>query len=195
LLTLFSTSEKIKVPKNICLIINNNTLKLSGFMVEFCIRLGTFFSAKISKEGFLILFFSENVGVSAKVLKRFSRFFRLFKPRLRTLKKKIEEVFSGVSVGFSKQLNLLGVGYKCAFFSPFTIVLKLGFSHDIVIYSFTTTATFCPLENLIIIRSFSRIILSSLVIRLQRAKSLDFYKVKGVLFREQLILKKKFKKK
>lgn len=175
--------------------INKKTLKLSGFKVEFCIRLGTFFSAKISKEGFLILFFSVNFRVSTRVLTRFSRFFRLFKPRLRTLKKKIEEAFSGVSVGFSKQLNLLGVGYKCAFFSPFTIVLKLGFSHDIVIYSFTTTVTFCPLENLIILRGFSKIILSSLVIRLQKAKLLDFYKVKGVLLREQLVLKKKFKKK
>jgi ribosomal protein L6P/L9E len=191
LLTFFSSSEKINVPKNICLTINKKTLKLSGFKVEFCIRLGTFFSAKISKEGFLILFFSVNFRTTS-VLNRFSRF---FKPRLRTLKKKIEESFSGISMGFSKQLSLLGVGYKCFFYPPFTIVLKLGFSHDIVIYSFTTTATFCPLENLIIIRSFSKIILSSLVTRLQRAKVLDLYKIKGVLFREQLSLKKKFKKK
>jgi len=117
------------------------------------------------------------------------------RPLAGALKAKINKALSGLLFGFSKELEIVGVGFKVEHSSPKNIVLKLGFSHNLLIDIPEDLILVCPKENLLIIKSPCIESLGSFVSTLKKYKRADVYKNKGVLVKGETQLLKKFKKK
>jgi len=111
------------------------------------------------------------------------------------LKAKIKKVLAGLLFGFSKELEIVGVGFKVEHQHPKKLLLKLGFSHNILVDIPEDLILVCPKENLIIIKSPSIELLGSFVSTLKKHKRADVYKNKGVVVKGEPIIFKKFKKK
>jgi len=108
--------------------------------------------------------------------------------------------------GFFISLEIRGIGYRVVLkdvenFSNEKIrtkqklVLKLGYSHDVLLDIPKNIEVVCPKETLIILRSNCNESLGSFITELKKSKVPDIYKNKGVLIKGEDLLSKKFKKK
>ena len=100
----------------------------------------------------------------------------------------------GVSKGFERKLQLVGVGYK-AQAKGNTVNLALGFSHpiDYVLPEGVTAETPTPTE--ILLKSTDKQLLGQAAADIRAFRSPEPYKGKGVRYSDEVILRKEAKKK
>jgi large subunit ribosomal protein L6 len=89
----------------------------------------------------------------------------------------------------------VGVGYKAELLNLDKLVLKLGYSHDILLDIPEKLTVACPKDNILILKSYCKESLGSFVSLLKKSKTPDIYKNKGVLVIGEPLVTKKFKKK
>lgn len=105
---------------------------------------------------------------------------------------KIKILFRSVSVGWYKELNFKGIGYKC-FKMNEKIALDLGYS-NLIIYKPTNYIQIKNLKGKIVLFSIDKEYLHNVAILLKNYSVPDIYKGKGILFKNDVIkLKKKAK--
>ena len=75
-------------------------------------------------------------------------------PKWGTMRSLISNIIMGVSIGFSKTLELNGTGYRASI-SGTTLKLQLGFSHDIDYAIPKEVKIECPKQNIIKLSSFN----------------------------------------
>lgn len=189
---MFSKVEKIAIPKGIEVTMLKSRLRVVGVQAEAFLDVDPFFHINVESSEALSLSLRPELLSDRKGEKRK---FRYYMPLFMTLRKNIEQTFFGISTGFTKQLDLVGVGYKANLLNSSVLTLKLGYSHEVVIKIPQGIEAFCPKETLIILKSHSKELLGSFVSKVQKFKAPDAYKNKGLLSRDQIIQKKKFKKK
>jgi large subunit ribosomal protein L6 len=100
----------------------------------------------------------------------------------------------GVSKGFERKLQLVGVGYK-AQAKGSSVNLALGFSHpiDYVLPEGVTAETPTPTE--ILLKSTDKQLLGQAAADIRAFRSPEPYKGKGVRYSDEVILRKEAKKK
>jgi large subunit ribosomal protein L6 len=100
----------------------------------------------------------------------------------------------GVSVGFERKLQLIGVGYKAAAKGK-VLNLALGFSHpvDYELPEGVTAETPTPTE--IILKSASKHLLGQVAANVRAFRPPEPYKGKGVRYSDEVVLRKEAKKK
>nr|YP_010394413.1 ribosomal protein L6 [Phytophthora lateralis]DAZ88421.1 TPA_asm: ribosomal protein L6 [Phytophthora lateralis]DAZ88854.1 TPA_asm: ribosomal protein L6 [Phytophthora lateralis] len=98
----------------------------------------------------------------------------------------------GVLQGFKISLLLKGIGFK-AFIENNNLILKLGFSHNIII-AIPSNIEIINQTNLLIFNSIDYIYLSQFVHFIKNHKKPEPYKGKGLLLKNEKILKKEGKK-
>merc|ERR1712187_98095 len=64
------------------------------------------------------------------------------------LRAKINQAISGIASGFNEEIELAGVGYKAELLCSNKLLLKLGYSHDILIDIPENIIVICPKETL-----------------------------------------------
>ena len=106
---MFSKVEKITIPKGIEVTMLEACLRVSSPKVESFVDVDPFFQVHLEENESLSLSFSPEFS---KFRQGQKRKFRRYMPLFTTLRKNIEQAFFGVSVGFTQQLDLVGVGYK-----------------------------------------------------------------------------------
>jgi len=189
---MFSKVEKITIPRGIEVTMLKTCLKVNNLRVQSFVDVDPFFQVNLEENESLSLSFSTEFLNFRQGRKRK---LRRYMPLLTTLRKNIEQAFFGVSVGFTKQLDLVGVGYKADLLNSSVLVLKLGYSHEVIIKIPQGIEAFCPRDTLIVLKSHSKETLGSFVSKIQKFKAPDAYKNKGLISRDQILYKKKFKKK
>ena len=103
--------------------------------------------------------------------------------------KHINNMIHGVSQGFQKQLNLVGVGYR-ATLNQKELVLNLGYSHPIK-YSLPDGISASVNANTkITLESSDKQLLGQVSAEIQRFRPPEPYKGKGVLFEGQKLKRK-----
>lgn len=107
----------------------------------------------------------------------------------------LNRIVEGVSEGFQVSLRLVGVGYKVALDPARGLVLKLGYSHDVVIAVPAGITTACPSPTRIILSGMDlqRVTQFAALIRSKRRP--EPYKGKGVFVSDETIRLKEVKKK
>ena len=101
----------------------------------------------------------------------------------------LQNMVTGVSTGFTKKLNLVGVGYRASV-SGQTLNMNLGFSHPIefplpdMITAKVTANTQVTLE------SCDKQLLGEICARVRRLRPPEPYKGKGILFEGEVIRRK-----
>ena len=100
----------------------------------------------------------------------------------------------GVSVGFERKLQLVGVGYKAAAKGK-VLNLALGFSHpiDYELPEGVTAETPTPTE--IILKSINKHLLGQVAANVRAFRPPEPYKGKGVRYADENIIRKEAKKK
>jgi large subunit ribosomal protein L6 len=94
----------------------------------------------------------------------------------------------GVSQGFSKKLEINGVGYRVAAQGT-DLKLNLGFSHD-VIYKVPTGVTTAIEQNTITVSGISRQQVGQVAAEIRALKKPEPYKGKGIKYDDERIIRK-----
>ena len=106
----------------------------------------------------------------------------------------INNMVTGVSQGFSKQLNLVGVGYR-AQAQGNALNLNLGFSHP-VNYPLPSDVTVeMPNNTTIVLSSINKQSLGQVAAEIRAIRPPEPYKGKGVRYADEVVVRKETKKK
>ena len=106
----------------------------------------------------------------------------------------IQNMITGVVTGFSKKLELQGVGYRAAMKGS-NLELQLGFSHDVIYPIPSDLKVECPSQTEIIISGASKERVGQIASEIRSYRPPEPYKGKGVRYANEFILRKEGKKK
>jgi ribosomal protein L6P/L9E len=186
---MISVIEKFDISKEILVKIENRVVTFSKASTQVSVVIRKPFKVYLQEPNCLIL---ACLGYPSRIKRRSGG---QLLTEAGALKSKIKKVLAGLLFGFSKELEIVGVGFKVEHHRPKKLLLKLGFSHNILVDIPDDLILVCPKENLLIIKSPCIELLGSFVSTLKKYKRVDVYKNKGVLVKGEPTILKKFKKK
>ena len=100
----------------------------------------------------------------------------------------------GVNEGYTKKLKLEGVGYRAAMKGK-TLVLQLGYSHEVVYDAPAGIEIVCEEQTLIAIKGISKQQVGQVAAEIRSFRKPEPYKGKGVRYEGEYIERKEGKKK
>jgi large subunit ribosomal protein L6 len=106
----------------------------------------------------------------------------------------VANLVTGVTEGFSKTLEITGVGYRAAVQGS-NLQLQLGYSHDIAFPIPQGIQVQCPKPTEIVISGIDKQQVGQVAAEIRRLRPPEPYKGKGVRYQGEYILRKEGKKK
>ncbi len=106
-----------------------------------------------------------------------------------TTRANIANMIKGVSEGFSKKLELVGVGYKAEMKGK-NLALALGFSHPIIFRAPETIKIETPSQTNIVISGFDKQLVGLVAAKIRSFKLPEPYKGKGVKYEGEVLRRK-----
>lgn len=100
----------------------------------------------------------------------------------------VKNAVEGVTVGFKKELEIKGVGYR-AQVEPDKLILKLGFSHDIE-YNTPAGITFEVKKNIISISGIDKQLVGQVAAEIRSYRKPEPYKGKGIRYVDERVIRK-----
>lgn len=100
----------------------------------------------------------------------------------------VNNMIVGVTEGFSKQLEINGVGYRVAM-NGTNLKLNLGFSHD-VLYTIPAGVTATVAQNVITISGINKQQVGQVAAEIRKLKKPEPYKGKGIKYVGERIIRK-----
>jgi large subunit ribosomal protein L6 len=111
-----------------------------------------------------------------------------------TVRSIVSNMVTGVSVGYTKQLEINGVGYRAAVQGK-VLQLQLGFSHDIAFPIPTDVAIKCDKPTSITITGADKQRVGQVAAVIRGFRKPEPYKGKGIKYSDETVLRKEGKKK
>ncbi len=111
-----------------------------------------------------------------------------------TVRANINNMVHGVTIGFEKVLELIGVGYR-AQINNGVLNLSLGYSHPIEFSLPVDVTAVLPNNTTIVLKSNNKQLLGQIAAEIRAYRPPEPYKGKGVKYAGELILRKEPKKK
>ena len=111
-----------------------------------------------------------------------------------TMRQLVNNMVQGVSKGFEKKLNLVGVGYR-AKAEGTNLKLELGFSHDVVYALPNGVTAETPTQTEIIIKGIDKQQVGQVAAEVRAYRPPEPYKGKGVRYAGEVVILKETKKK
>jgi large subunit ribosomal protein L6 len=106
----------------------------------------------------------------------------------------VANLVTGVTEGFTKKLEITGVGYRAAVQGT-NVQLQLGYSHDILFPIPDGIQVQCPKPTEIVITGIDKQKVGQVAAEIRRFRPPEPYKGKGVRYAGEFILRKEGKKK
>ena len=173
---IFFIDKFFKIPNNIKISIKNDTIFFEGL-------LGKLYLTYIKK----VFFFYKKNQLILIINTQKNK-----KSILNLYNKLIKLKIKGVLQGYKLNLILKGIGFK-AFIENNNLILKLGFSHNITV-AIPSNIKIINQSNNLIFSSIDYIFLTQFVYLIKSYKKPEPYKGKGLLLKNEKILKKEGKK-
>ena len=101
----------------------------------------------------------------------------------------IANMVEGVSNGFTRKLEIIGIGYKAEMKGKH-ILLSLGFSHPILMSFPESIKAQCPTPNEILIEGIDKELLGMIASKIRSFKKPEPYKGKGIRYSGEFVRKK-----
>ncbi len=111
-----------------------------------------------------------------------------------TMRALVNNMVQGVSKGFEKKLNLVGVGYRAQAQGD-ALNLTLGFSHPVVHKMPAGIKVETPTQTEILIKGIDRQMVGQVAADIRSYRPPEPYKGKGVRYSDEVVIKKETKKK
>jgi large subunit ribosomal protein L6 len=106
----------------------------------------------------------------------------------------VANLIAGVTQGFSKRLEITGVGYRAAVQGS-NLQLQLGFSHDVAYPIPQGIQIVCPKPTEIVITGIDKQQVGQVAAEIRQFRPPEPYKGKGIKYAGEFILRKEGKKK
>jgi large subunit ribosomal protein L6 len=101
----------------------------------------------------------------------------------------VQGMVEGVSQGFEKRLEVVGVSYQ-AKISGRTLTLQIGFSHPVVFEVPKGLSVECPQPTLVIVRGADKQAVGQFAAEVRRVRPPEPYKGKGVRYVGEVVVQK-----
>ena len=111
-----------------------------------------------------------------------------------TVRALVANMVTGVSTGFERKLNLVGVGFR-AQAQGTALKLQLGFSHDIVYEVPEGIKVECPTPTEIVVKGANKQVVGQVAAEIRAYREPEPYKGKGVRYSDETVILKEAKKK
>lgn len=111
-----------------------------------------------------------------------------------TMRALVNNMVTGVTKGFEKKLNLVGVGYK-AQAQGNKLNLSLGFSHPVVHDMPNGIKVETPTQTEILVKGIDRQLVGQVAAEIRAYRAPEPYKGKGVRYADEVVVIKETKKK
>ena len=102
----------------------------------------------------------------------------------------INNMVVGVTTGFVKELDIVGVGYRAELKSPSSIRLNLGFSHPVDVDAPAGVTFEVPVQTKIIVKGIDKETVGQVAANIRSIRKPEPYKGKGVRYLDEKILRK-----
>ena len=106
----------------------------------------------------------------------------------------VANLVAGVTEGFTKKLEITGVGYRAAVQGS-NVQLQLGYSHDVTFPIPQGIQVVCPKSTEIVITGIDKQKVGQVAAEIRRFRPPEPYKGKGIKYAGEFILRKEGKKK
>ena len=102
----------------------------------------------------------------------------------------VANMVTGVTQGFSKELEIVGVGYRASARSPQEIELALGFSHPVFVDAPEGISFEVPVPTRIVVRGIDKELVGQVAADIRKIRKPEPYKGKGVRYSGERVLRK-----
>lgn len=130
---------------------------------------------------------SQKEGVLHVELKQLDRDGRAIQGLVRAL---LHNMVVGVSAGFERKLEVIGVGYRVDQRNSRELIFNLGYSHPIVFELPEGVTSEVSKDNKITLRSSDKEVLGRVAAKIRSFRAPEPYKGKGIKYAEETIIRK-----
>jgi large subunit ribosomal protein L6 len=102
----------------------------------------------------------------------------------------VANMVTGVSAGYVKELEIVGVGYRAAAASPTKLDLALGFSHPVSVDAPDGITFEVPVPTRIIVKGIDKEVVGQVAANIRKIRKPEPYKGKGVRYAGERVLRK-----
>jgi len=102
----------------------------------------------------------------------------------------VANMVTGVSEGFTRELEIVGVGYRAAAAGPSRIDLQLGFSHPVHVDAPAGVEFEVPAPTRIIVKGYDKQLVSQVAADIRKIRKPEPYKGKGIRYVDERVLRK-----
>jgi large subunit ribosomal protein L6 len=102
----------------------------------------------------------------------------------------VANMVTGVTQGFSKELEIVGVGYRATARGPEAVELALGFSHPVVVDAPAGISFEVPSPTRIVVRGIDKELVGQVAADIRKVRKPEPYKGKGVRYAGERVLRK-----
>ncbi|MFM2070645.1 MAG: ribosomal protein [Actinomycetota bacterium] len=102
----------------------------------------------------------------------------------------VSNMVVGVTDGFTKELEIIGVGYRAEAQSPTTLRMALGFSHPVIVNAPEGISFECPTQTRVIVKGIDKEVVGQVAANIRSIRKPEPYKGKGVRYLGEKVLRK-----
>ena len=166
--------KPVIIPEGVSVNDENRTLSVKGPKGELVRKI---------PEGIELKLESNQVEISSKVKDK-----NINKTLLGTFRSNVANMVQGVSEGWSKKLELVGVGFR-AEVSGTKLTMALGFSHPVV-FEAPAGITFKVEKNIITVEGVDKELVGLVADKIRSVKPPEPYKGKGIKYSDEVVRRK-----
>jgi len=111
-----------------------------------------------------------------------------------TMRAILQNMVTGVSEGFKKELVMIGVGYRAKVQGD-ALDLSVGLSHPMVMQMPKGVSVECPSNTEIVLKGADKQLLSQVAANIRAVRPPEPYKGKGIRYKNEVVILKEGKKK
>jgi len=102
----------------------------------------------------------------------------------------VANMVTGVSAGFTKELEIVGVGYRATAQGPDKIEFALGFSHPVPVEAPAGVTFEVPVPTRVIVKGIDKELVGQVAANIRKIRKPEPYKGKGVRYAGEVVLRK-----
>jgi large subunit ribosomal protein L6 len=102
----------------------------------------------------------------------------------------VNNMVTGVSAGFTKELEIVGVGYRAVARGPQQIELALGFSHPVIVDAPNGISFEVPIPTRIVVKGIDKEQVGQVAANIRKIRKPEPYKGKGVRYAGEYVARK-----
>lgn len=170
--------RELVIPEGVTVDVNNNSVKVNGKLGELTLNVKP--GIKVNVEESKVLVTREN---DTKELKQLHG----------TTNANINNMLTGVSEGFKKELEINGVGYKFAVAGN-TLTINAGYSHPVKMEAPAGIKLESPSQTELTISGFDKQKVGEFAAQVRKVRGPEPYKGKGIKYKDEFIRRKEGKK-